>query len=474
MSAIIPVILAGGSGTRLWPSSRALLPKQLLPLVGLETMLQATVRRVAHFENPVVVTGADHRFLVAAQLQELGRPASALVVEPAGRNTAPAVLTAAMLAEAKTPGSMVLILPADHHISDTQAFASAIATGVQQAEKGRLMTFGIVPGYPETGYGYIEGDTPLDDEERAFAVKRFIEKPDRDRAEELLAAGNFFWNAGIFLFKASSLIEAMRAHAPDVVAAVRRAIDEADDDQDFLRLGSAFLNSPNVSIDVAVMEKHDNIGVVPVEMGWNDIGSWAALWEVSGKDRDGNSADGDVLIEDSRNCLVRASDGRLVTALGLDDVVIIDTADALLVAHRDRAQDVKQIVAKLKEKERPESDSHRRVHRPWGWYESLENRGSHQVKHLYVSPGQKISLQSHNHRAEHWTVVSGYAEVVLDEVVHKLRPNESIMIPVGSRHRLANIGDEPLSVIEVQCGDYLGEDDIVRYEDIYGRLIPGR
>ncbi|RAP57500.1 mannose-1-phosphate guanylyltransferase/mannose-6-phosphate isomerase [Oleiagrimonas sp. MCCC 1A03011] len=468
MNDLIPVLLSGGSGTRLWPLSREGYPKQFLALSGEHSMLQATWLRVAPMMAqgaPLVVTNERHRFMVAEQLRQVGCEPSAIVLEPAARNTAPAIAAAALQATREGADPLLLVLPSDHVIADEAAFREAVQAAVPRAEDGALITFGIVPSSPETGYGYIKAAPG----EGVRAVERFVEKPDAATAEQYLASGAYFWNSGMFLFRASRYLQELEKHRPEMLSACRDAFDKAARDCDFLRLDKdAFEACPSDSIDYAVMEKTDAAEVLPIEAGWNDVGSWAALWEVATQDRDGNAYHGDVMAVDCRNSYAW-SERRLVAMIGLDDTVVVDTDDALLVARRDRVQEVKQIVERLKGDARSEAVLHRKVYRPWGSYDSVDMAERFQVKRITVKPGASLSLQMHHHRAEHWIVVSGTARVTRGEDVFILGENQSTFIPVGTKHRLENPGKVPLELIEVQSGSYLGEDDIVRFEDIYGR-----
>lgn len=467
---IVPVILSGGSGTRLWPLSRSTFPKQLLPLVSDKTMLQETLLRIsdwAEVVQPVVVCGNDHRFLVAEQLRQINITPKAIMLEPFARNTAPAIAAAAL--KLQSEDLLMLVLPADHVITDVLAFEAAVRRASLVATQGKLVTFGIEPTHPETGYGYIQSGHVLSAAEGCFEVARFVEKPDAATAQQYLAAGNFYWNSGMFLFKPSVFLDELKQYAPAIVDAVTAAVAQSYKDLDFVRLHEAsFAESPSDSIDYAVMEKTKLAAVVPASMGWDDVGSWTALKEVQPNDEAGNATRGDVYLKNVNNTLVRA-ESRFVAVVGVKDLLIVETSDAILVAHRDCAQDVKKIVDHLKTSGRSEHKVHPRVYRPWGWYEGIDVGERFQVKRIMVKPGEKLSLQMHHHRAEHWVVVSGSAMITVDNVTKLYTENESTYIPIGATHRLENPGKLPLHLIEVQSGSYLGEDDIVRYEDTYGR-----
>ena len=469
---IIPVILSGGSGTRLWPLSRALYPKQLLSLTGENTMLQDTVLRLASIgeRGPVYcVCNESHRFLVAEQLHETAADIGEIILEPSGRNTAPAAAVAALLITKKYPGAVMLVLPADHVIPDTEAFVAAVAAGQSAAETGELVTFGIEADSPETGYGYIRVSSGTEGEKTVYPVLEFVEKPDRETAERYLASGDYFWNSGIFLFKAEAYLLELEVHNPAMLAACREALEKSIEDLDFLRLDAdAFCSSPSDSIDYAVMEKTTRAALVPLNAGWNDVGSWSALWDVQERDDAGNIKKGDVLLHDVKNCYIHAA-SRLVTAVGLEGHIIIETSDAVLVASRECVQDVKVLVEQLKKNERDEVMTHRRVCRPWGTYETVDASERFKVKRITVNPGAALSLQKHHHRAEHWIVVRGTALVTVEDKTIILNEDQSTYIPVGAFHRLENTGTTPLELIEVQSGSYLGEDDIVRVDDRYGR-----
>ncbi|MBI3675293.1 MAG: mannose-1-phosphate guanylyltransferase/mannose-6-phosphate isomerase [Proteobacteria bacterium] len=471
-SALIhPVIMSGGVGSRLWPLSRSQHPKQFLPLAGKYTLIQDAAERVsgAQFAQPSIVCNDEHRFLVAEQLRELGIQPSAIILEPAGRNTAPAIAAASLILGEGDSESLVLAMPADHVVADRAAFLAAVEVARPAALRGAIVTFGIAPTKPETGYGYVQRGDALEGAHGVSKVSRFVEKPDVATAERYLQAGTYFWNSGIFLFKASTYLAELQRFQPEILSACKRAVSRAKRDMDFLRLDeTAFKASPSKSIDYAVMEHTSHAAVVPVEMGWNDIGSWHSMWESSGKDDSGNAIYGDVIPTAVRNSYLR-SDGPLIAAVGVDNLVVVASKDAVLVASHERAQDVKAIVEELERRGSESHIHHPRVLRPWGSYESLENAERFQVKRLIVNPGARLSLQRHKHRAEHWVVVSGTATVTCDERTFELHENESTFIPLGAKHRLANQGREPLQLIEVQSGAYLGEDDIERFSDDYGR-----
>lgn len=472
---IVPVLLAGGSGTRLWPKSRAARPKQFLPLVGEGSLLEQTLQRLRGLPAigaPLVVGAEAHRFLIAEQLRRAGS-AGTVVLEPCGRNTAPAAAVAALEAIASAgEQAQILVLPSDHVIADTGAFEQAVAEATSAAERGALVTFGIVPERPETGYGYIRAQVDADAHAGATPLQRFVEKPDRAAAEAYLAEGGYYWNSGMFLFPARAYLDALAALAPDILEAASAAHAQATRDADFLRLDAdAFAACRADSIDYAVLEKTDNAVVVPLDAGWNDLGSWSAVAAAGGADARGNSLRGDVLVEDSDNCLIH-SDGRLVVALGMRDAVIVETADAVLVADAAREQEIKALVERLAAAGRSEASEHRKVYRPWGSYESIATGKRFQVKRIVVSPGARLSLQKHHHRAEHWVVVQGTAKVTCDDQEFLLGEDQSTYLPLGAVHRLENPGAADLIVIEVQSGSYLGEDDIVRFDDAYGRAAP--
>ena len=468
---VVPVILSGGSGTRLWPVSRESFPKQFWPLLTDRSMIQETARRGLGpgFAPPVIVCNEEHRFLVAEQLRAGGVEGARIVLEPVGRNSAPAIAAAALLVAEHAPDAVLWILASDHAISDLPALHAHLATAVTAARQGRIVTFGMRPSAAETGYGYIEVGDALDGAPGVHDVARFVEKPDAARAAALFADGRHLWNSGMFVFTAATLIDEMTRHAPSVLDAVRAAVAGRTQDLDFIRLDrAAFTTAPNISIDYAVAERTHRAAVVPADLGWSDVGSWGALWELGEKDEGGNVAVGDVLLESAADCYVR-SDGIVTAVVGLKDAVVVVTEDAVLAMHRDRAQDVKRVVDRLRAAGRHEAVTHNRCYRPWGFYESLIQGDRFQVKRIVVTPGQKLSLQKHFHRAEHWVVVAGSALVTRDGETALVRENESIYLPLGCVHRMENPGRIPLTLIEVQSGSYLGEDDIVRLEDSYGR-----
>ena len=469
---IYPVILSGGAGTRLWPLSRAVLPKQLLPLVADKTMLQETALRVANWPGvmaPLVVCGNDHRFMVAEQMREIGITPLGILLEPVGRNTAPAVAAAAHHLKAIDPEAIMLVLPADHVIEINAVYREAVERAITLVGQGALAPFGIVPKTPETGYGYIRRGEQVANCGECFKVARFVEKPDLETARGFLAEGGYYWNSGMFMFQADRYLAELQQHAPAIAASASQAMKSAYRDLDFCRLDeTSFSACPSDSIDYAVMEHTRDAAVVPADIGWNDVGSWSALWEVQAKDAQGNAQRGDVYLDGVKNSLVRA-ESRIVAVVGVEDLVVVETQDAVLVAHKDQVQRVKQVVDHLKSKARTEHLHHTRVYRPWGHYEGIDAGDRFQVKRITVKPGEKLSLQMHHHRAEHWVVVSGTARVTCGDKVSLLSENESTYIPIGMNHRLENPGMLPLHIIEVQSGSYLGEDDIVRLEDVYGR-----
>ncbi|WP_019561193.1 mannose-1-phosphate guanylyltransferase/mannose-6-phosphate isomerase [Caldimonas manganoxidans] len=477
---IQPVILCGGSGTRLWPASREHYPKQLLALLGDDSLLQATAQRLQgldglHVGPALVVANEEYRFVIAEQLRQVGVP-SRILLEPTGRNTAPALTLAALTALADGDDPLLLVMPSDHVVRDVSAFGRAVMEGVPPAGQGALVTFGVVPDRPETGYGYIRAGQRLNQTGRACRIDAFVEKPDAPQAAAYVASGEYFWNAGIFLLRASTWRRAVQRLAPAILAACEQAVAGARRDLDFLRVDrAAFEACPTDSIDYAVMEKlaaHPDLGagvVVPMSVGWSDVGAWDALWAVADKDEHGNAVRGPALLEDTRNSLVMAH-SRLVATVGMEDAVVVETPDAVLVANKAHTQSVKKIVERLRRNGDQQALQHRKVYRPWGWYDAIDAGERFQVKRIVVNPGARLSLQMHHHRAEHWIVVRGTAEVTCEDRTFLLTENQSTYIPLGQRHRLANPGKLPLEIIEVQSGAYLGEDDIVRFEDHYGRV----
>lgn len=468
--------MAGGTGSRLWPLSRSLSPKQFMTLDGDDSMLQTTVKRLAGLEcsPPIVITNEDHRFIVAEQIRLTGEKAGALILEPVGRNTAPAVALAAIEALRHDENALLLIMAADHVIGDKASFQETVRRAEKIAREGKLVTFGIVPTSAETGYGYIRAQG-LDSEsdssaETAYPVAEFVEKPDLETANAYLSSGDYFWNSGMFMFRAQRYLEELETYRPDILSACRAAMKQTSRDMEFLRVDkNDFEACPSDSIDYAVMEKTSDAWVVPLNVNWNDIGSWSALWDIAQKDDNNNVIKGDVLTEATSNSYINSTD-KLVAAVGIKDIVVVNTKDAVLVATKDKVQQVKKIVEQLKSQKRPEHYNHREVYRPWGKYDSVDNGDRYQVKRITVKPGAKLSLQMHHHRAEHWVVVSGTAKVHKGEETILLSENQSVYIPLGTVHSLENPGKIPLELIEVQSGSYLGEDDIVRLEDVYGRI----
>jgi mannose-1-phosphate guanylyltransferase / mannose-6-phosphate isomerase len=463
---INPVILSGGSGTRLWPLSREHYPKQLLCLLGEQTLLQQTVSRLDGAGNvaaPLLVCNEEHRFLIAEQLRQMGKAPADIILEPAGRNTAPALTLAALALLKHSPSdALMLVMPADHVIQNTTKFHAAVKEGAALAEKGQLVTFGIVPATPETGYGYIKRG-------KGNAVEAFVEKPDAKTAEQYVASGEYLWNSGMFMMLASVWLDELNRFHPAMLETCKLAYEEGRRDADFYRVDrQAFGSCQSNSIDYAVMEETDRAAVVALDAGWSDIGAWSSLWEASARDAQGNVVQGDVYVHATQNALL-ISQHRFVAAVGLDDIIVVETPDAVLVAHKNHAQDVKEVVSRLKSDKRSEYQTHRRVYRPWGSYEGVDAGARFQVKRLVVNPGASLSLQMHHHRAEHWIVVKGTARVTRGDEVFMLTENQSTYIPLGTTHRLENPGNIPLEIIEVQSGSYLGEDDIVRFEDKYNR-----
>ncbi len=469
---IIPIILAGGSGTRLWPLSRQLYPKQLIDIYNEDTMLQNTISRLEDLENsgsPIVICNEEHRFMTAEQLREISVEPQAIILEPVGRNTAPAIAIAALKAMENNDDPILLILPADHVIEKIPEFHDAILSGLEYAEQDNLITFGIVPDSPEIGYGYIKRGELLKDNRGISKIQSFVEKPDLVTAKKYLDSGSYTWNSGMFMFKASAIIKEFENHAPEILQPCRKAISTATRDLDFFRLNlKDFQNIPSDSIDYAVMEKTSKGVVIPLDAGWNDMGSFDALWQTGEKDRDLNVIKGNVLTHDVKETYIN-SEKSLIAAVGLEKFVIVETKDAVFISPRDRVQDVKKIVKLLKDQNRSEAINHSKVYRPWGSYETMDIEPRFQVKRITVKPGAKLSLQKHFHRAEHWTVVSGSAVITKGEEQMLLKEDQSTYIPLGTMHRLENPGKIPLELIEVQSGSYLGEDDIVRYDDVYGR-----
>ena len=465
---MIPIILSGGSGTRLWPLSRKMYPKQFLSLLHDETMLQKTLLRLDGLDHsaPIIVCNNEHRFIVAEQARQIGVETLSIILEPFGRNTAPAIAVAALHALTQAEDPLLLVLSADHEITDEAAFSESVKQAQQLAKAGKLITFGIVPTQAATGYGYIRRGAAMGD---GFEVDEFVEKPDQTTAESYLASGDYYWNSGMFMFRAGAYLAELEKFNPEMVAHCRKASADMADDIGFLRLDSdAFAACESDSIDYALMEKTDLACVLPMDAGWSDIGSWSSLWEQGNKDNAGNSTHGDVMTTDTEGSFVHA-ESRLVATVGVRDLVIVETQDAVLVADKSKAQEVKQIVERLKKEQREEENFHRIVYRPWGSFDSVDEGEGYKVKRISVKPGARLSKQMHHHRAEHWVVVRGTARVFRNEEIFDLHENESVFIPLGATHYLENPSDEPLDIIEVQSGSYLGEDDIVRFDDIYGR-----
>ena len=474
---MIPVILSGGSGSRLWPLSRKQFPKQFLALTGEHTLFQQTLQRLAFdgMQKPLLVCNKDHRFIVREQLDSLALPIQGLLLEPFGRNTAPAVALAAMKLVAEGRDELMLVLPADHVIDDQKSFQRALALATTAAEQGEMVLFGVPATSPETGYGYIKCDMAARDDlnEGVKRVMQFVEKPDAERAVSFVESGDYFWNSGMFLFRASRFLEELKKHDADIYDTCLLTLERSNVEGDEISIDAAtFACCPENSIDYAVMEKTEHACVVPMSAGWSDVGCWSSIWDVHDKDENGNVLKGDVMVEDSRNCLVHGN-GKLVTILGLDNIVVVETKDAIMIAHKDKVQNVKKLVQRLDADNRPETQNHCAVYRPWGCYDSVDMGGRFQVKRISVKPGAQLSLQMHHHRAEHWIVVSGTAQVTCNEKTFLLTENQSTYIPITAVHRLANPGKIPLEIIEVQSGSYLGEDDIERLEDVYGRTAAG-
>ena len=479
---LIPVVLCGGSGTRLWPLSRESYPKQFLRLLGEETLLQQTIQRLQAIDGmsaPILVCNESSRFVAAEQLREIDSSNATILLEPLRRNTAPAIAAAALYALAQGDDPLLLVLPSDHVIKDQVAFNRAIQIATHAAEQGQLVTFGITPLAPETGYGYIrtnktqeqtQEQTPEQTQAQAYPIAAFIEKPDRITAEKYLAEGNYYWNSGMFVFRASRYLDELTRYQPDIVTACRAAVESAKHDSDFIRLNhDAYATSPDIAIDYAVMERTEHASMVPMEAGWSDIGSWASVWAIADKDTGNNATQGDVILQDSSDCIVHSTT-RLVTTIGMCNTVVIETADAVLVMNMDSAQGTKKLVETLNKTKRSEADQHREVARPWGLYDSIGTGKRFQVKRIQVNPGAKLSLQMHHHRAEHWVVVKGTASITNGDKTYLLTENQSTYIPIGVTHSLENPGKIPLELIEIQSGSYLGEDDIIRLEDRYGRV----
>lgn len=477
---IIPVIMAGGSGTRLWPLSRQFYPKQLMKLADQNTMLQNTALRMMELkgvENPIVICNNNHRFMVAEQFREINITPASIILEPIGRNTAPAIAVAALKALSAYDNPVMVVLPADHYIQDIPSFHAALQTGLQFAMLGKLITFGIVPHAPETGYGYIRKgeEIPVAEKEAiengqgAAVIREFVEKPDKETAEQYIASGEYLWNSGIFMFRASDVLSECEKHVPEIVNACKKALQHGRTDLDFFRLDrEAFEACPADSIDYAVMEKTSQGAVVPFDSGWNDVGSWEALWQIGKKNKNDNVIKGDVLTHNVRNSYLHAT-GRMIAAVGLKDHIVVETADAVLISPRNQVQDVKKLVDQLKQKERDEALTHKKEYRPWGLYEEIASSDSFQVKRVTVKPGAVLSLQKHFHRAEHWVVVKGTAHVTRGDEEFVLKEDQSTYIPLGIEHRLENRGKVPLEIIEVHSGSYFGEDDVIRLDDAYGR-----
>ena len=466
---IVPVILAGGSGTRLWPLSRKLHPKQFIKLIGETTLFQEAVLRLPKsIGDLLVICNEEHRFLAAEQLCQINRPATSIILEPVGKNTAPAIALAALKSIKNNENVILLVLSADHLIQDVGKFHQAIESAKKQAEKNKLVTFGIMPKKVETGFGYIKGD--ISQGEDYYNIDEFVEKPDYKTAQKYVDSGKYFWNSGMFMFKASVYLDELEKYEPEILSACKKSYQNEYHDLDFIRLNEEeFLSCPSQSIDYAVMERTNNAVMVTLDVAWNDVGSWSVLWDSQPKDKNNNLIVGDVILNKVNNSYIHSASKRLVSAIGVSDLIIVDTEDAILVTNKDHVQYIKNIVEQIKDSNRPESDQHRMVFRPWGYYDSIDNGNGFQVKRLLINPGAKLSLQKHGHRAEHWVVVKGKAQVTCGKKTFQLIENQSTYIPLGEVHRLENIGSIPLEIIEIQTGDYLGEDDIIRIEDEYDR-----
>jgi len=466
---IIPVILSGGSGTRLWPLSRKLHPKQFIELMGKTTLFQEAVLRLPEsIESPLIICNEEHRFLAAEQLREINKEPKNIILEPVGRNTAPAIALAALKSIKESEDAILLVLSADHLIQDMDKFHQAIALATKQAEQNKLVTFGIVPNKIETGYGYIKAN--ISKNKNYYDIDEFVEKPDYKTAKKYVDSGGYFWNSGMFMFKASVYLSELEKYEPEILSACQKSCQTEFYDLDFIRLNEQeFLKCPSQSIDYAVMEKTKNASMVILDANWNDVGSWTALWDSQVKDNDDNLVVGDVILDKVSDTYVHSTSNRLVSVIGLSNLIVVDTQDAVLVTNKEHAQDVKNIVEKIKKSGRLESDQHRKIFRPWGYYDSIDRGEGFQVKRILVNPGQKLSLQKHNHRSEHWVVVKGKAQVTCGEKTFQLIENQSTYISLGKVHRLENIEDTPLEIIEIQTGSYLGEDDIIRIDDDYER-----
>ena len=473
--SIIPIILCGGSGSRLWPLSRESFPKQFLKInsQNKQTLLQNTQNRLKglkNFGNPILICNEDHRFIVAEQMREINIVPSSILLEPIGKNTAAAITLSALTALKETSDPILLVLSSDHEIKNKEQFHKVIETGIEYVNQNKLVTFGVVPSSPETGYGYIQSEIPFNDSELVGnKITRFIEKPDLELAKELIKDRRFTWNSGIFMFKAKTIIEEIQKYSPDIYSSCREAIKKSKSDLDFQRLDKkSFMKCPNISIDIAVMEKTSKGIVVPLDAQWSDIGSWKSVWELSEKDKDLNYKEGKVILSKTKNSYLRGED-RLLVGIGLKNLIVIETNDAILIADKQHSQNIKDIVSKLKKEKIPEGQKHRKIYRPWGNYFSIAEDSNWQVKLITVKPGEKLSLQKHRHRSEHWIVVNGTASVEIEDKQFQLSSNQSTFIPKGAKHRLSNLEKNYLNIIEVQSGNYLGEDDIIRFEDKYGR-----